>query len=151
MTVTTVTGPGRVVQCLWGATQQSTLQLSYPMALDQPRFWRGPRVGSEQVVVNNRAESWTSARDFYAAFTVRWVPLASWSGGDGVQAFLDAGANAGPFTFVPDAANAPLFGLAGCVLLKPFTQVVPALESDGSQTIEIMFRNPTYDLGLAWR
>jgi len=151
MTVTALTGPGRVVQFLWGSNQQNTLTFGYPLALDNPRFWRSPRAGNEQVVMNDRAESWTTARDYFCACLLRWVPLSQWSGGAGVQAFLDWGAGANPFTFVPDAVNAPLFGLPGCLLLQPFDNVSPQLEAEGSQAIEILFRNPTYDLGLAWR
>lgn len=150
MTYTKLTGPGRVSQFLWGARTQNTLTLGYPLALDNPTFWRAPRVGSEQLVINDRAESWTTARDFYASMTIRWIPLYLWSGSGGVQAFLDV-APVQSFTFVPDAVNAPLLGLSGCLLIEPFATVSPQLEVDGSQAIPIVFRNPTYDLGLAWR
>lgn len=151
MTVTALTGPGRVSQFLWGPNQQNTLTFGYPLALDNARFWRASRVGSEQVLFADRFESWTVGRDYFAHVQLRWIPLYLWCGGAGVQAFLDWGANANPFTFIPDAVNSPLFGLPGCLLTQPFDTVDPQPEVDGSQAIEIQFRNPTYDIGLAWR
>lgn len=151
MTVTALTGPGRVSQFLWGPNQQNTLTFGYPLALDNARFWRSSRIGSEQVIVADRVESWTVGRDYFAQVLLRWIPLSLWCGGAGVQAFLDWGTGASPFTLVPDAVNAPLFGLPGCLLTQPFDAIDPQPEADGSQSIEITLRNPTYDLGLAWR
>lgn len=151
MTIASVTGPGRVIQFLWGSNQQNTLELAYPAGMDNPRFFRAPRKSSELAVQGPTSEAWTTARDYFGEGTIRWVQLQLWSGLVGVQAFLDWGAGGQPFTFVPDAANAPLFGIPGCVLVVPFDKVVPGHETDGSQTVTIQFRNPTYDLGLAWR
>lgn len=151
MTATSVIGPGRVVQFLWGANQQNTLEFAYPMSVDNPRFFRAPRKGSELAVQGPTSEGWTTARDYYGDLQLRWIQLNVWSGLVGVQAFLDWGINGQPFTFVPDAANAPLFSIPGCVLMDPFDKGVPGNEADGSQNIPIRFRNPTYDLGLAWR
>lgn len=151
MTFTMVTGPGRVAQFLWGTRAQNTLTFSYPLSLDSARFWREPRAGGEQVVVNNLAESWTAARDYMAEFIIRWVQLPRWSGHAGVQAFLDWAVGGSAFTLVPDAANSPLFGCSGCLLVTPFNPTPPNLEPDGSQSYDITIRNPTFDLGLAWR
>lgn len=151
MTVTTITGPGRVVQFLWGVRLQNTFTFSYPLAVDEPRFWRQVRKGSEQVVMNNLAESWTTARDYFATLKVRWVPLAQWAGHAGFQAFLDWCTDGNSFSFVPDAVNAPQFVVPGCLLLEPFDAPSVVMEPDGSQQVTITFRNPTFDLGLAWR
>jgi len=149
--VTAAVGPGRISQIIWGARLQNTLTFGYPSAVDNARFWRAPRVGSEQVVVAGQPESWTQARDFWGALSIRWVHLSRWSGHGGVQAFLDYATGGAPFTIVPDAVNAPLFVLPGCLLGQPFSDVSPQGEDDGSQQVEITFRNPTLDLGLAWR
>jgi hypothetical protein len=151
MTFTAVAGPGRVVQFLWGARAQNTLTFAYPASIDQARFWREPRKGSEQVVMNSLAESWTSARDYMAEVQMRWLQPSFWSGHAGVQAFLDWATGGGAFTFVPDAGGAPLFGLAGCLLVSPFESQVPGIEQDGSQSYDLTFRNPIFDLGLSWR
>lgn len=151
MTVTLLTGPGRVAQFLWGPNQQNTLTFGYPTALDEARFWRAQRVGGEQLIVNNLAESWTAARDYFMVVKARWIGLPFWSGHGGFQAFLDWGSNGNPFTLVPDAVQAPLFVLSGCLLVDPFERVTPRLEADGSQMIELTIRSPTFDLGLAWR
>jgi hypothetical protein len=151
MTFTAVTGPGRVVQMLWGARTQNTLTFAYPASVDAAKFWREPRAGGEQIVMNNLAESWIATRDFMGEFTMRWLQLQFWTGHAGVQAFLDWAGGGGAFTLVPDAANAPLFGAAGCLLVTPFMPQTPGLETDGSQKYAITIRNPTTDLGLAWR
>ncbi len=151
MSYTTITGPGRVVQFLWGARLQNTFTFGYPLAVDEPRFWRQVRKGSEQRVFNNRAESWTTARDYVSTLNCRWIQLSLWSGHAGFQAFLDWCTGGNPFSFVPDAANAPLYVLPGCLLIDPFDSPAPGMEPDGSQQITITFSNPTYDLGLSWR
>lgn len=151
MTFTPLTGPGRITQFLWGARTQNTLTFSYPAVLDAAKFWRQPRLGSEQVVMNNLAESWTTARDYYAEFNARWLQLTFYAGHAGFQAFLDWGTAGNPFTLVPDAVNAPLFALPGCLLVSPIDATAPTMEIDGSQNVDLVIRNPTYDLGLAWR
>lgn len=151
MTAISLTGPGRISQFLWGPNQQSTLTFGYPTALDEAKFWRAPRLGSEQKLLADRAESWTAARDYWATFKIRWARIDLWSGRGGVQAFLDWGMSGQPFSFVTDAVFAPLFSLPGCLLVEPFANVQPSMEPDGSQQITVKFRNPTYDLGLAWR
>jgi len=151
MTATLFTGPGRVVQFLWGARLQNTFTFGYPLAVDEPRFWRQVRKGSEQQIFNTLAESWTTARDYFATTKGRWFQLSLWAGHAGFQAFLDWCTAGNSFAFVPDAVNAPLFNLPGCLLLDPFDNPSVGIEPDGSQQITITFRNPTYDLGLAWR
>lgn len=151
MSFTTLTGPGRVVQFMWGARNQNALTFAYPASVDVARFWREPRTGSEQAFVNNTADSWLVARDYMADMTLRWMQLSFWASSGGVQGFLDWSTGGGTFAIVPDAVNAPLFALTGCLLVGPFDQTVPNMEADGSQSYEIVVRSPTYDLGLAWR
>lgn len=148
MTFTTITGPGRVSQLLWGARQQTTFTFGYPSALDNPRFWRGPVEGSELNRVNDGADAWIVGRDFRAAFQARWLDARAWAA---FQLFLDWAVVGGTFAFVPDAVNAPLYNLPGCLLVDPFDKPAPALEANGTQALDFSFRNPTYDLGLAWR
>jgi len=148
MTFITQTGPGRVSQFLWGARAQNTFTFGYPASLDNPRFWREPQDGSESAQVNDGQDAWITTRDFRAAFQARWLDPQAWAA---FQRFLDWGAVGGTFAFVPDAVNAPLFVIPGCLLVEPFDKPSPSLEVNGFQMIDFMIRNPTYDLGLAWR
>ncbi len=148
MSYTTITGPGRVAQFLWGARQQNTLTFAYPVALDQARFWREPQAGSELEQVNPGQGAWVTTRDFKAAFTARWLGPRDWAA---FQAFLDWAVIGGLFSLVPDAVNAPLYVLPGCLLVDPFDKPTPTLEANGLQALDIIIRNPTYDLGLSWR
>lgn len=148
MTATSLTGPGRVTQFLWGANLQNTLTLAYPAAIDQPRFWRAPQPGAETGQVNDGQDAWVQARDFMASFNVRFLYPRAWSD---FQQFLDWASGGFAFSLVPDAAVAPLYAVPGCLLVSPFMPVDPALEDTGAQSLQLAIRNVTYDLGLSWR
>ena len=145
MTVTSRVAP--VTQFLWGANLQNTFTIAYPSVIDSTRFWRDPWAGSESSQVNDGQDAWILGRSFRAAMTVRYLRAAAWCD---FQRFLDW-APGNVFSWVPDAVNAPLYALPGCILVSPFDDVSPTPEDDGSQSLAIEIRNPTYDLGLAWR
>lgn len=144
----TITDPGRVCRFRWGTQQQSTLTLSYPATADNARFWPAPQPGSELGGVNQTQDAWVIGNDWYASMTLRWLTPSLWCE---VQAFLDWAMAGGSFSFIPDAVNSPLLVLPGCLLVEPFGEVDPGLEDNGLQTVEIKFRNNTFDLGFAWR
>lgn len=148
MTITAATGPGRVSQFMWGPNQENTITFSYPAALDNAVFWTAPQLGSEIGDVNDLQDAWTVGLDWYASMSLRWLLPAVWQD---VQRFLDWAQGGGAFGFVPDAANAPLFIIPGCLLVSPFGDPQVSLEDNGLQTVDITFRNSTYDLGLSWR
>lgn len=147
MTFTTLM-PGPIPQILWGSRLQTTITFSYPAALVATRFWREPRPGSELSQVNDGQDAWIVGRDFRAAFKARWLRQDKWCE---FQRFLDWAVGGNTFALVPDAVNAPLFVLPGCLLVEPFDKVDPTLEDDGTQAQDFSVRNPIYDLGLAWR
>ena len=148
MTVTSSTGPGRVSQFLWGPDYGFTFTFAYPAILDSETFWSAPQQGSETGQVNDGQDAWVIGDEFGASLTARWLTPQAWSE---FQLFLDWATGGGAFAIVPDAVNAPDYAVTGCLLVEPFGDVNPGLEDNGLQTIVLIVRNPSFDMGLAWR
>jgi hypothetical protein len=137
---------------LWGTGLENVLAFEYPTALDNKRHWRRPAPGSERA--RNAAgttDAWVTGYDFMLAGRARWFTDALWSGGPGIQEFLDWAGQGNVFRFVPDK-NAPDFYVDNVTLDDPFEDPAPDLEqADGSQAIDLVLRNPTVDFGQALR
>jgi hypothetical protein len=139
-------------QILWGTGFENIVDFDYPRALDTPRAWRRPAPGSARA--RNSAGVTDAAvygYDYLLAGRARWFGRSDWDNPVGLQAFLDWAGQGNPFRFVPDK-TVPDFYVDNCVLDTPFDEVEPSLEeADGSQSIDVVIRNPTVSFGQALR
>lgn len=137
---------------LWGTGLENVLVFEYPTALDSKRHWRRPAPGSERARnAVGTTDAWVTGYDYMLAGRARWFTDALWSGGPGIQEFLDWAGQGNVFRFVPDK-NTPDFYVDNVTLDEPFDDPAPDLEqADGSQAIDLVLRNPTMDFGLALR
>lgn len=139
-------------QILWGTGFENVLDFDYPRALDVPRTWRRPAPGSARA--RNSAGTTDAAvygYDYLLAGRARWFNRSDWDNPVGLQAFLDWAGQGNAFRFVPDK-TVPDFYVDNCTLDSPFDDVEPSLEeADGSQSIDMVIRNPTVSFGQALR
>lgn len=140
----------RLFRILWGPTLETVLDFVWPVAGDAPRSWRQLRDGADRVIAATATDVSVTGRDYVMAVTAKWFSLPYLTGGTGLQAFIDW-ANAGnSFTLMPDT-SLPTLTVPGCFLDAPFADPSWSTEDDGSQTVDLIIRHPTRDLGLAWR
>lgn len=139
-------------QIHWGTGFENVLDFDFPQLIDNCRFWRQPAPGA---VRSRNAAGTTDAAiygyDYVMSGRARWFDASSYSGPLGLQAFFDWAGRGNTFRFVPDK-NVTDFYVDGVTLEQPFESPEPGLEeADGSQSIDMVLRNPTVDFGQAMR
>lgn len=139
-------------QIHWGTGFENTLDFDFPQLIDNVRFWRQPGPGAAR---SRNAAGTTDVAiygyDYMMAGRARWFGAAAYSNPVGLQAFFDWAGRGNTFRFLPDK-NVQDFYVDGVTLEQPFETPEPGLEdADGSQSIDMVLRNPTVDFGQAMR
>lgn len=143
----------------WGDNLDTQLDI---LAFDHWRSMRRPR--PEGKYAHDGAGlpmGWQPGWDYDLAGDIRWIPLGAdvanhgprtgWSGGIGVQDFVEWAQSGNTFRLIPDR-EAPEFFVDGVSLREPVSEFTPDIErAEGTYSLPIMMTHPTVDLGLAMR